>query len=104
MNSLWGGSVRTIPRLPPSWRRGISELISTSVVESDGNTLKLACSIGMAASEPYDRTVESLIERADHALYVAKAHGRGQVRWFGAEEALPLDHDTPDHLAGANGK
>jgi diguanylate cyclase (GGDEF)-like protein len=82
----------------------ISELISTSVVESDGNYLKLSCSIGVAASEPYDRTVESLIERADHALYVAKAHGRGQVRWFGAEEALPMDHDTPDHLAGANGK
>ncbi len=82
----------------------ISELISTSVVESDGRYLKLGCSIGVAASEPSDRTVESLIERADHALYVAKAHGRGQVRWFGAEEALALGHDAPGHLAGAKGK
>ena len=82
----------------------ISELISNSVVEGDGSYRKLGCSIGVAASEPHDRTVESLIERADHALYVAKAHGRGQVRWFGAEEALPLGHDGPGHLAGAKGK
>jgi diguanylate cyclase (GGDEF)-like protein len=82
----------------------ISELISTSVVESDGSYLKLGCSIGVAVSEPYDRTVESLIERADHALYVAKTHGRGQVRWFGAQEAPALGHDAPGHLAGAKGK
>ena len=79
----------------------IIELISDSVVEADGSSLKLGCSIGVAASEPYDRTVESLIERADHALYAAKAHGRGQVRWFGADEALPLRHEVPDYLAGA---
>jgi diguanylate cyclase (GGDEF)-like protein len=41
------------------------------------------CSIGVAASEPSDCTVEALIERADRALYEAKADGRGQIRWFG---------------------
>ena len=34
-------------------------------------------------SRPSDSTVEMLIERADRALYDAKACGRGQIRWFG---------------------
>jgi diguanylate cyclase (GGDEF)-like protein len=80
----------------------ISELIANSVVEGDGSSLKLGCSIGVAVSEPHDSTVESLIERADHALYVAKANGRGQVRWFGADLSPRLSHDTSGHFVGAN--
>jgi diguanylate cyclase (GGDEF)-like protein len=79
----------------------ISELISSSVVEGDGSCLKLGCSIGVAVSMPYDSTVESLIERADHALYVAKANGRGQVRWFGAKESPRVDHDASGRFVGA---
>jgi PleD family two-component response regulator len=30
--------------------------------------------------------VEALIERADRALYEAKADGRGQIHWFGRIE------------------
>jgi diguanylate cyclase (GGDEF)-like protein len=80
----------------------ISELIANSVVEGDGSSLKLGCSIGVAVSEPHDSTVESLIERADHALYVAKANGRGQVRWFGADLSPRLSRDTSGHFVGAN--
>jgi predicted signal transduction protein with EAL and GGDEF domain len=36
----------------------------------------------VAVSEPSDTTVLTLIERADRALYDAKAHGKGQARWF----------------------
>jgi diguanylate cyclase (GGDEF)-like protein len=72
----------------------IAELISNSVIEGDGRCLKLGCSIGVAVSTPYDSTVESLIERADHALYVAKANGRGQVRWFGADESTRLSRSS----------
>jgi len=81
----------------------IAELISNSVVEGDGCCRKIGCSIGVAVSEPGDRTVESLIERADHALYVAKANGRGQVRWFGAAETALLSHEAPGEFVSANG-
>jgi diguanylate cyclase (GGDEF)-like protein len=80
----------------------IAEFISHSVVEGDGRTHKLGCSIGVATSEPGDRTVEPLIERADHALYVAKANGRGQVRWFGSDQRPPLRHEPSGDFVRAN--
>ena len=40
----------------------------------------LRCSIGIALSEPGD-DAESLINRADQALYSAKALGRNQISW-----------------------
>jgi diguanylate cyclase (GGDEF)-like protein len=81
----------------------VSELISNSVVEGEGRSRKIGCSIGVAVSEPRDRTVETLIERADNALYMAKANGRGQVRWFGAAETTLLSHDGPGEFVSANG-
>jgi diguanylate cyclase (GGDEF)-like protein len=81
----------------------ISELISHSVVEGEGCSRKIGCSIGVAVSDPRDPTVESLIERADHALYEAKANGRGQVRWFGAAETTLLGHDAPGEFVTAHG-
>jgi diguanylate cyclase (GGDEF)-like protein len=81
----------------------ISELVSSSVVEADGKSRKVGCSIGVAASEPDDRTVEPVIERADEALYVAKASGRGQVRWFGADGIPRPARDASGHFVGVNG-
>jgi diguanylate cyclase (GGDEF)-like protein len=81
----------------------ISELISGSVVHGDdGSFRKLGCSIGIAVSKSSDSTVESLIERADHALYVAKANGRGQVRWFGAEESFRPGLDASGQSVSAS--
>jgi len=60
----------------------ISDYVARSAVESDQGTFTIGCSIGVAVSQPDDTTVETLIERADQALYVAKSRGRGQIRWF----------------------
>jgi diguanylate cyclase (GGDEF)-like protein len=46
----------------------------------------LRCSIGIALSEPGDN-VESLIHKADQALYAAKNEGRNQTRWHALRSA-----------------
>jgi diguanylate cyclase (GGDEF)-like protein len=60
----------------------ISEGVAHAAVKGNGRSITLGCSIGVAVSVPSDRAVQTLIERADHALYTSKAFGRGQVRWF----------------------
>ena len=52
--------------------------------ERDARLFSIGCSIGAAVSVASDDRVESLIERADRALYVAKANGRGQLSWSAA--------------------
>jgi diguanylate cyclase len=47
----------------------------------DGSRLAVAFSMGIAISEEYD-TPESLLERADKALYMCKQSGRNQVRTY----------------------
>jgi diguanylate cyclase (GGDEF)-like protein len=68
---------------------GASELLARRVdaslsglrLGSGDDGVVVGCSIGAAVSEPSDDRVEVLIDRADRALYVAKARGRGQVSW-----------------------
>jgi diguanylate cyclase (GGDEF)-like protein len=69
--------------VPEHLAKRIGAHVARSEVGDGGHTLALACSIGVAVSEPSDSTVGALIERADRALYEAKADGRGQIRWFG---------------------
>ena len=69
--------------VPEQLAKRISAHVARSEIGTAEGAVGLACSIGVAVSEPSDRTVEALIERADHALYDAKTHGRGQIRWFG---------------------
>lgn len=44
--------------------------------------LKVTLSMGIAESQPSDRTLEEVIERADKALYNAKETGRGRISFF----------------------
>ena len=69
--------------VPEQLAKRISAHVAHSEIGTVEGVVGLACSIGVAVSEPSDSTVEALIERADHALYDAKTHGRGQIRWFG---------------------
>ncbi len=55
-------------------------VIAESIIPFDGNKLSVTVSIGCAAITSHDRDVEELIERADRALYAAKAGGRNRVR------------------------
>lgn len=55
-------------------------VIADSRIPFDGKELGVTVSIGCAAITAQDRDVEELIERADRALYAAKAAGRNCIR------------------------
>ena len=61
----------------------ISAHVAHCEVGTAEHAVVLTCSIGVAVSTHLDRTVETLLERADRALYDAKAGGKGQIRWSG---------------------
>ena len=46
----------------------------------DQQSIRITCSAGFATLSGWDDTVASLVERADRALYKAKAEGRDRVR------------------------
>jgi PleD family two-component response regulator len=52
----------------------------------------LSASVGIATGSPYD-SAESILRRADQAMYEAKAQGPGNVRL-----ALPEDQPDPNVL------
>jgi diguanylate cyclase (GGDEF)-like protein len=58
----------------------IRVLIAESRTGVDNRELAVTVSIGCAAITEHDRDVEELIERADRALYAAKAAGRNCIR------------------------
>jgi diguanylate cyclase (GGDEF)-like protein len=62
----------------------VADRIRTSIavepVQTRSGPLTVTISVGVAAAEPDDRTVDVLLARADHALYRAKQEGRNCVR------------------------
>jgi diguanylate cyclase (GGDEF)-like protein/PAS domain S-box-containing protein len=54
--------------------------ISSHVVTIDGNPIHFTVSMGVAELGPDGDDLESMLERADTALYQAKENGRNQVR------------------------
>jgi diguanylate cyclase (GGDEF)-like protein len=70
---------------PERLGRRMVERVASSKIDLHGTPLTIGCSVGAALSEPGDTNVDALIERADRALYLAKAAGRGQTRWFGSD-------------------
>ena len=59
----------------------VAERIRTQVAEPHGTQPDYTVSIGIASTELGDDTVETLIARADQAMYRAKAQGRNRTVW-----------------------
>jgi diguanylate cyclase (GGDEF)-like protein len=59
----------------------ILETVADLRIEGDKGPLSVTLSIGMAEMwrEPSDECVDSIVKRADKALYVAKAEGRNRI-------------------------
>jgi diguanylate cyclase (GGDEF)-like protein len=68
--------------------------VAESMLQVDSLAVPLRCSIGIAISEPGD-TAESLINKADQALYAAKKKGRNQTSWR-FQSVVPRQGDRHD--------
>jgi len=62
----------------------ILETVAALRIESDKGPLSVTLSIGIAemSREPVDECVESIVQRADKALYLAKAEGRNRITTY----------------------
>lgn len=54
-------------------------IASQPFILTDGTAIKITASVGVAALEPASDTPDSLLKRADQALYAAKRDGRNRV-------------------------
>jgi diguanylate cyclase (GGDEF)-like protein len=103
-----GGDEFVVASLGPKDRKGPSMLaerirrtMSATITEVSGQCIEVGCSIGIALSEPSDVTADSLMHRADQALYLAKAEGGGTVSWIGPVPE-PLRHSGTRRRAVRN--
>ncbi len=97
-----GGDEFIVGRLGEPNPSGLTQLadrilrkVSGQIANVGNTSIVVGCSIGIAISEPPDMEIDSIIHRADVALYGAKMHGRGRAVWFDSD----LDHDrvSPPH-------
>jgi diguanylate cyclase (GGDEF)-like protein len=72
--------------------------VADSPLQVDQLTIPLRCSIGIAMSLPAD-DVESLIHKADQALYAAKRKGRNQISWHQRTAAAVVPTPRGDYQA-----
>jgi diguanylate cyclase (GGDEF)-like protein len=87
-----GGDEFILGRLGRPDRNGLTQLadrilqnVTGQIVEIGGTKIVVGCSIGIAVSGPADVEIDSIIHRADLALYKAKMQGRGRAVWFGSD-------------------
>ncbi len=55
------------------------DMVQIRIVVEDGRTAMVGCSIGIAYYEGDQESCDSLLERADEAMYVAKHAGKGRI-------------------------
>ena len=59
----------------------IRQAISEQQVTLDNVTVQYTLSIGVSTFDQNDKTLETMLKRADKALYIAKNQGRNQVQY-----------------------
>jgi diguanylate cyclase (GGDEF)-like protein len=59
--------------------------LSTTVAVVDDHRIPIRCSVGIATSEPSDVRIDSVMKRADSALYEAKRCGGSQAVVYGSD-------------------
>jgi two-component system cell cycle response regulator len=57
----------------------IRETIAVSSINWEGSTVSVTCSIGVAEFNPAIDTAQTVVARADKAMYLAKSQGRNRV-------------------------
>jgi diguanylate cyclase (GGDEF)-like protein len=76
------------------WVRGEIERLPISLADQQ---VAITASVGVATAQSVLESVESLIDRADRALYQAKAAGRNCVRAAGSSSRSNLRQDGSLH-------
>ena len=61
--------------------RRLCSLVAASTISVGGDQLSVTLSMGATLAEPSD-TVETLVERADAAMYTSKSNGRDQLTYM----------------------
>jgi diguanylate cyclase (GGDEF)-like protein/PAS domain S-box-containing protein len=60
--------------------------VGERTIEAEGQTLHITLSAGLAVFQAESDTLDTLIERADAAMYLAKQRGRDRIVFAGGEE------------------
>jgi diguanylate cyclase (GGDEF)-like protein len=96
----WGGEefVITLPCTDNQGAAIFSERLRASiekltVLDADGNAVPITASIGYACHQSAE-SVDSLVDRADRAMYVAKSSGRNRVAAAPHEEPVVPTYST----------
>jgi diguanylate cyclase (GGDEF)-like protein len=61
-----------------------------------GKSIRVTCSFGFAEYDPESDDIETLVERADRALYLAKANGRNRIEFCASDARDVLCEAKPD--------
>ena len=94
----WGGEefLLVLPDCPPDAAKQVAERLRVTLGEHSvpgrsGEAIRFSVSIGLASAEASDASLQALVQRADNALYAAKAQGRDRVVFEGGLEAAFTD-------------
>jgi two-component system cell cycle response regulator len=105
----WGGEefVVALPNTDGAGGKVVAERLRRAVealaIEQDGTPIAVSASFGVASFRPGE-SLESLVDRADRAMYTAKFNGRNQVMSeepLGEEQPTGSRSGTPDRKLSA---
>lgn len=89
---LVSGVVQDVPAEVEALAQRIHQAVAAQVLRCETEEIALRCSIGVALASATD-TVDTLIQKADSALYDAKRRGRDRIAWADGDPhpARPAD-------------